>query len=143
MRFITTLLFIILSIITTNVSSFWVVSSEENVKSEVRSKNDLLLIFSLKKTHWNNGNPISVVVLSSNNRIHQDFVREILGINHNILDNLWNIKIYSGNIAPPTVVKTKEELIEYIRENNSAIGYIYSNDIPGVITFEIDQELLK
>lgn len=118
-------------------NAYWLISKSD-IHHEINNKRDILLIFSMKKSHWSNGEPIRIVVLPSNNKLHQDFVKNYMGINYNILDNIWNMNVHSGNKQPPIVVNTKEEMIEFIKSNPGTIGYVYSNHIPGINTINID-----
>lgn len=137
-RNITKLITILLLILSFNANAFWIIINEELKEKEEISDRQLLMIFSLKKTQWEDGKSIVVISYGSNNKIHQDFVKDILGINHEVLENIWNIKIYSGQVQPPKIAKTKEEVIEYVKKHKGAIGYIYDNSIPGVYTFKLN-----
>lgn len=128
----------VLLLISLNAQSFWIVANNQIDESDINNVQNLLLIFSLKKTHWENGEPIKIVTLNSNNKIHQDFVKQTLGINYNVLENIWNMKIYSGSVIPPIKVDNKEEMIKIVRHHKGAIGYIYSNHIPNLFTINID-----
>lgn len=123
-----------------NIFAYWIIANKEVNKEEILSKKNIFLIFSLKKNFWNNGTPITVITLNTDNRIHQLFVDNVLGLNYVTLQNIWDLKIYSGTVVPPITVRTKEELIEMIKLHEGSIGYIYSNHIPNVITFEIESE---
>jgi hypothetical protein len=131
------ILFFLLLLFYSNCNAFWIIGNTSIDKKEFVKTNELLLIFSLKKTHWNDGQPIIITTFPFNNAIYQDFSSEVLGINHNILKNIWDIKVYSGNISPPNTVKTRKEMIEYIKEYNGSVGYVYSNSIPGVYTLDL------
>jgi hypothetical protein len=58
------------------------------------------------------------------------FARQILGKSIKQLRAYWNLKVLSGRIKPPIMLKTSKELIDYLLTNQNAIGYLYKTDVP-------------
>jgi len=137
MKIIINLIGFLLFFVFFNSYAYWILTQDDDKISEIKNKRDLLLIFSMKKSYWDDGHPIILIVLPSNNKVHQDFIRNNLGISSNILDNIWDINVHSGNKSPPIVVNSKDEMINLIRNTEGSIGYVYTNHIPGLSSVDI------
>lgn len=95
-----------------------------SVDTETLTVTQLRRIYTMRQVSWADGSPISVFVLPSKHVIHQQFSKEILRIFPYQLDRIWNKLIFSGLGVGPTVVNSKEELMEKITSIPGAIGYV-------------------
>ncbi len=83
-------------------------------------------IYKNRKTKWDNGDTIRVVMLKKG-ATHETFGRAIVKTTPAKLKKLWKKVIFTGAGTPPKILKTEPDLIEFIAETDSAIGYIDSS----------------
>lgn len=69
---------------------------------------------------------------------HQQFLSNCLNRSHSSFINYWKRMVFTGKGVMPSVFRDEEALVEYVRRNKSAIGYI-SSDTPydGVTAIKI------
>lgn len=96
------------------------------VNQDAVNQMQLRRIFSLKQRTWNDGSPISLIVLSSDNDQHVAFLRRQLKIFPYQLEREWNKLIYSGQASPPIVTVSSTEMQSLVTSKPGAIGYLYS-----------------
>jgi len=94
--------------------------------------------FYMKITLWRGGAEALPVVLPRNSPIHERFLRDILGKSVPEFEGYWYDQVFQGQVTPPEIMNTDEEVIEYVKNHPSAIGYIAkSTRAKGVIILEI------
>jgi ABC-type phosphate transport system substrate-binding protein len=97
-------------------------------------------IYSMRQVKWANGVPITIFVLSSTNKIHQQFCKETLRLFPYQLDRIWNKLTFSGMGIAPTIVSSEQELIQAVKSTTGAIGYIENiNEVSDVNLLKIDE----
>lgn len=105
-------------------SSPMVVITHPEVSQQSVTQRQLRRIFMLKQRSWNDGSPISLIVLSSDNLEHAQFLREQLKMFPYQLEREWNKLIYSGQSAPPIVATDSENMLSLVASTPGAIGYL-------------------
>ncbi len=83
-------------------------------------------IYKDRKTKWDNGDTIRVVMLKKG-ATHDTFVRDIVGTTPAKLKKLWKKVVFTGAGTPPKILKKEADLIEFVAETEGAIGYIDSS----------------
>ncbi|MBA6263999.1 MAG: hypothetical protein V7780_05245 [Colwellia sp.] len=97
-------------------------------------------IYSMRQVKWANGVPITIFVLSSTTKIHQQFCKETLRLFPYQLDRIWNKLTFSGMGIAPTIVSSEQELIQAVKSTTGAIGYIENiNEVSDVNRLKIDE----
>jgi ABC-type phosphate transport system substrate-binding protein len=97
-------------------------------------------IYSMRQVKWANGVPITIFVLSSTTKIHQQFCKETLRLFPYQLDRIWNKLTFSGMGIAPTIVSSQQELIQAVKSTTGAIGYIENiNEVSDVNLLKIDE----
>jgi ABC-type phosphate transport system substrate-binding protein len=97
-------------------------------------------IYSMRQVKWANGVPITIFVLSSTTKIHQQFCKETLRLFPYQLDRIWNKLTFSGMGIAPTIVSSEQELIQAVKLTTGAIGYIENiNEVSDVNRLKIDE----
>ncbi|USA43677.1 hypothetical protein NCG89_02560 [Spongiibacter taiwanensis] len=92
------------------------------------SQNNLTLltlrsIFSQRKRSWDDGTPITVVVLPDEHPVHRKFCRTKLQIYPYVLRDHWDRLMFSGTGTAPRVAKSEAELKTIVSTTPGAIGY--------------------
>lgn len=103
------------------------------------SVTQLRRIYSMRQVHWQNGTPIVVYVLASNNSLHKTFCKEQLRLFPYQLDRIWQKLTFSGYGVAPIEVATQQALIEAVKSTKGAIGYVENlSEVKDVNVIEID-----
>jgi ABC-type phosphate transport system substrate-binding protein len=94
--------------------------------SEAPSKLDreeLGLIFKLKKRFGSDGQRIQPVNLSANHSLRRAFSMQIFGHNPEELEDYWRDMYFHG-VQPPYVLASEEAVIRFVAATPGAIGYV-------------------
>jgi ABC-type phosphate transport system substrate-binding protein len=88
------------------------------------SKGDLQRFFLRNATSWSSGDPCKPVDLPKASPVRVAFSKDVLGRNMAALDQFWTHSVFSGRAVPPSERKSEREVLEFVRENQGAIGYV-------------------
>lgn len=80
-------------------------------------------IFLGKRTSWSNGERIKLVTLTKG-KTYMQFVKDILHMTPQQYSLHWKRALFSGTGMPPKSLNTEEEIIQYVAENEGAIGFV-------------------
>ncbi len=97
------------------------------------SKVKLSNIFLKKVTKFDNGVTAVPVDLVGDSPVREDFSNMYLGKSVAAVKNYWNQQLFSGAGVPPDEKSTNADVINFVKANAGAIGYISSGaDVSGV-----------
>ena len=102
----------------------------------------LRAIFAMKLRFWEEGKPITVLVLTKDDPIHAAFCKKILNIFPNQLESVWYRQVYTGTGQAPIEVASESELIERVKNTPGAIGYI-NNKNENIKRFSDEINIIK
>ena len=124
------ILFLSILIINNIYADSYIVGNKTNQFIQDLNNNDLIAIFTFRKSKWPNGENIIIISFKPNTFPFTYFSQNILNIESFILSNVWNRYIFSGsNITPPIIVHSRDELLQILKTNKWAIGYVLSNSL--------------
>ncbi len=117
-----------------------------SIQEEALPLNIIRAIFSMRKTHWNDGAKIAVYVFKStteNKKINTLFSTQILKLLPYQLKKAWNRNVYSGTGDSPHKVLTIQEMLLKVSTTPGAIGYIpkIRTDMPNVKILSIQNRV--
>jgi len=93
---------------------------------------ELSAIYLERLRSWPDGNEIHVYDQSSKSRVRAQFSQRIHGKSVAYVIRYWQRLIFSGRGVPPRELDSSEKVIEAVRNNPHAIGYIERDRIaPG------------
>ena len=120
---------------------FKVVVNGANAADEI-SKQQLENLFMKKTATWSNGQPALPVDLAAASSTRQGFSKVIFGRDVNAIKSFWQRQIFSGRGVPPPEKASDDGVLDFVRANPGAIGYVSSNtDVgSGVKVLEIAGE---
>jgi ABC-type phosphate transport system substrate-binding protein len=99
-----------------------IVHSSNPLTSITKSKvGDLFL---KRVTRWENGRAVTPVDLSEKSAARAIFCKELLGKEVSAVKSHWQKMIFSGRATPPVELSSDSEVIEFVRNNADAIGYV-------------------
>lgn len=114
----------LLIIITLFISS---VTSNEliigNTTDTTLTSNEIKMIYLGKISRWDNGDKIIITVLE-NGPTHDSFMKNCLHKKNNSFILYWKQRMFTGRGVMPIIFKTENELLEFVKENRGAIGYV-------------------
>jgi|GEM_PF-3242054 len=84
-------------------------------------------IFLGTTTHWQNGQPISLCIDTSNKERFKDFIKNAMGKNVRSFKRLWSKRVFSGeSSALPLLINNSERALNYLAEKQGAVCYLGS-----------------
>lgn len=108
-----------------SAADYVVVVNPANRVSAV-SRSELSRLFLRTATAWPGGEACKPVDLPKANPVRGAFSREVLGRTMAALDQFWTQSIFSGRGVPPPERKSDREVLEFVRDNAGAVGYVSS-----------------
>lgn len=98
-----------------------IVNSSNGVSTLTRTQ--LSRFFLKKTTAWGNGQAVQPVQ-PADERIRSAFSRDVHGKSLGALTSYWNQVVFSGRDVPPLEKRSEEAVVEYVRTNAGAIGFV-------------------
>ena len=100
-----------------------VIVNEENAVESL-TKKEISDLFLKKKINWPDDKKVMPVDQDKDSEIRETFSRDVHGKNSNAINSYWQKQIFSGRNVPPPEKKNDQEIIDYVKNNAGAIGYI-------------------
>lgn len=115
-----------------SAQSFKVIVNEANSTESV-SSNELSDIFLKKTKKWADGKDINPVDLNTRSEVREEFSQQIHGRGIGAIRNFWQQAAFSGAGSAPLERSSDADVIEYVKANPGAVGYISASaDASGV-----------
>jgi ABC-type phosphate transport system substrate-binding protein len=99
-----------------------VVNSSNSTPSITKAK--VADLFLKRVTRWDNGRAVTPLDLSDKSAARGAFCKELLGKEVVWVKSYWQKMIFSGRATPPAELSTEAEVLDYVRNNADAIGYV-------------------
>ena len=99
-----------------------------SVKEDALSKIEIKQIFFGRNRKWSDGQKIHLAILKQG-PVHESFVADYLDRTPDRYSSFWKVAIVSGTGYPPKSFTSEAELLNWVGENQGAVGYI-SSDTP-------------
>lgn len=116
-------IFLVATATEATAQSFKVIVNEANA-TETISSNELSDIFLKKKKKWDDGTSIEPVDLSTRSEVREEFSQQIHGRGIGAIRNYWQQAAFSGQGTAPLERSSDAEVVEYVKANPGAVGYI-------------------
>lgn len=81
-------------------------------------------LFLKRVTRWDNGRVVTPVDLSEKSTARAAFSKELLGKEVAWVKSYWQKMIFSGRATPPVELTSDAEVLDFVRGNQDAIGYV-------------------
>lgn len=117
--------FILLILLCSAAAAESVLIVNNSVQNTSITKEDVKLVFLGKKKKWDNGDRIRLGALKSG-EANEAFLDEYVDKTPSKFASFWKIAIVSGTALPPKFFETEAELVEYVKDESGAVGYISS-----------------
>ena len=99
-----------------------IVNKNNNVNSLEIS--DLKKIYLGKKKRFESGKKIKVIDYKGNDEVKKVFYQLVARRSVRDVKNYWYKLVFTGKAVPPVPLKSAKEVVEYVENNESAIGYV-------------------
>jgi len=104
-----------------------IVNSSNEVSS--LSQKDLALVFLKKQKRWDDGTTIQPIDQKANAQVRNTFSTDVFNKKVDAIRSYWQQAIFSGMTTAPIEKDNDNAVLEYVRNNKGAIGYV-SADTP-------------
>jgi len=88
------------------------------------NKSELAAMFLKKADSWPTGALVVPVDQAERAPVRQSFSRDVIGKPPAAVKSYWNQLVYSGRSVPPPEKLTDEEVILFVKNVPSAVGYV-------------------
>jgi len=95
-----------------------------DVKEIGLSKTKLAKIYLGKLKKYSNGQRIKPVDLPKNSKEHIKFYKTVVKKSNSAVNRYWSKLKYTGKGKPPKELETAHDVMEWVANNEGAIGYI-------------------
>lgn len=102
---------------------FVVVINESNPISSVNTE-QLSRCFMKELGTWSTGDPVVPVDQVASSPVREAFSKAIHGRDVAAVKSFWQRQIFSGGGVPPAELATDAEILDFVRANPGAIGYV-------------------
>ncbi|MFN4291866.1 MAG: hypothetical protein ACK4E7_13440 [Permianibacter sp.] len=94
------------------------------------SKKQIVDIFMGRVTVFPDQSAVTALDLTPGDPLRARFYLALTGKSEAQIDAYWATLIFAGRMSPPTQLEDQAQLIERIRQNRHAIGYVESTRLP-------------
>ncbi len=119
---------VILTISSTDTlaQTYKVIVNKSNAVSSISQK-ELAMVFLKKRKSWEDGTTITPVDQNPSAKVRESFSIEVFKKKVAAIRSYWQKAMFSGMTAGPEEKDSDSEVIEYVKNNKGAIGYISAN----------------
>ena len=129
-KLLTIFIFLFLAglIIAQSAQEYKIVVHNDNTKTQMTSK-EIESILLKKLTQWDDGTKIIPVDQVSDSPVRERFTETIFNRSISAIKAYWQKQIFTGKATPPVEKSNDQDVLEYIKTNPGAIGYISVSSI--------------
>lgn len=125
MKKIITLLSILFITISCFSQNYKLIVNSANSNTSI-TKQEASDFFLKKKTKWSTGEKVAVVDMTPNSSTRIDFTKDVHGKSVGQVRAYWQQSVFAGKATPPKEVDSDAEVIEFVKSNPGAVGYVSS-----------------
>lgn len=111
--------------VTAQEGGFQVVVSSSNPSSSI-AKAQVGRLFLKKTTKWDHGLKVMPIDQAADRTVRRAFSRQIHGKEVGSVKSYWQKLIFSGRGTPPPEAGSDREVLDFVRRNSGAVGYVSS-----------------
>jgi ABC-type phosphate transport system substrate-binding protein len=111
---------------------FRVIVNASNPTTALRAV-ELSRLFLKKTVDWPDGTPAAPVDQERTSSVRRQFSQKVHGKDADAVVSHWQTMVFSGRETPPPIRTTDAAVVEFVRANPGAIGYVTdAADLAGV-----------
>lgn len=119
----------ILTALTFQVSAEIVVVVNPDNPTDHLSKRQIIDLYMGRNLYFPNGELALRLDLAPDSEIRAEFYQSTVKKSVAQVNAYWAKLLFSGRTTPPMIMKNSKQLIETIKNNRNALGYLDSNDL--------------
>ncbi len=104
-------------------AEFQVVIHADNPATELATAK-VVKMFLKKLKRWDHGVRVMPIDLDAKSPIRKAFTKAVHGKSVTAINSFWQRMIFSGRDVPPPERGSEEAILEYVRTNPGAVGYV-------------------
>jgi len=108
----------------------------KGLDAEPMTSKQLKAVFLGNRSIWNNGNPVTVVLTSSNSDSFAKTAEWALNADAFDYQKHWLSIVFQGRANAPVFLSTEQAVIEYVSKHDGAIGLLYEVQAPEELLLE-------
>ena len=109
--------------LTAQGASFKVVVNDSNPATAM-SKTEISRLLLKKTTRWERGNKVEPVDQLPKSSVRVAFSQAVLGKDVDKIKSYWQAQLFSGKASAPPELASDADILDYVRRNAGAIGYV-------------------
>ena len=113
-------------------SGYIVIVNQQNTASSI-SKGELAKLFLKKTKKWSNRSAVLPVDLNVGNATRGEFSKAVLGKTPRTVKSYWLQQVFAGRNVPPLEKGSNQAVLQYVRGNAGAIGYVSAGTDIGLV----------
>lgn len=121
--FSTVLLLLALCLFNSAAAQVYVVVANTNPVRTLSMK-DVQALYMGRNRAFASGDFALVFDLPRDNPVRDEFYRNVTGMTAAQVNSYWSRLIFTGQVMPPQVVPNEQIMVDQVRRNPSAIGYL-------------------
>ncbi len=106
----------------------YVITNSANQLQSI-SKTEIKKIFLGERIHWADGTKIKIAD-NLGKEISKEFYKTYIGKDSQRIKNIWIKKMLRGSMSPPEAFKNSDELLTFVSEKKSCIGFVANKKLP-------------
>jgi hypothetical protein len=122
-RYILLLTAILITTVATHAQAYKVIVNPQNPVTSL-SVGEASNFFLKKTSKWANGEKIVPIDLKADSPIREAFTKNVHKKTVGTIKSYWQQYVFAGSGTPPIEKNTDAEIIDYVKKNVGAIGYI-------------------
>lgn len=104
-----------------------VVIVNKGLRVNTVSKEDIAAVFTGKKTTWASGEVVAFVIYDDEDT-QKNFFSTYIQKNPSQFKNYWKKRVFTGKGRMPKYVKSKDEVLEFVKTNPGGISFLPASD---------------
>jgi hypothetical protein len=107
-------------------ADFYLVVPSANPQTTLTQK-EAVDLFMGRNRAFRNGDPAQVYDLPRDTAVHADFYQRLTGLGPAQVNSFWARLLFSGQTMPPQPVVDEAAMIETLKRNTKAIGWLHKD----------------
>jgi len=122
-KYISFIIIVLFAVATVKAQSYKIIVNTSNSVTSL-TKAEVSNYLLKKRSTWSGGIEVAPVDLVAKSSVREAFSKEIHGKTTAQVRAYWQQSVFSGKETPPREMETDDKVIEFVKANAGAIGYV-------------------
>ena len=105
-----------------------VIVNSDNTTPEFTQR-QLVDLYMGRNLYFQNGNMALRLDQAPDSKVREDFYKSLVGKTVAQINAYWARLLFTGRASPPQVISNSQDVLQAIRENTNAVGYINESEL--------------